>query len=95
MQIMPSTADHLGLPRDQMYSPEANVAAAARLLRELQNSFRDVGSPAERLKFALAAYNGGAYHIRDAMKLTNKHGGNSNRWKDVRKYILLLSRPEY
>ena len=95
MQIMLSTADHLGLPRDQMYSPEANVAAAARLLRELQNSFRDVGSPAERLKFALAAYNGGAFHIRDAMALTKKHGGIPQRWDDVKRYVLLLANAQY
>ena len=95
MQIMPSTADHLGLPRDQMYSPEANVAAAARLLRELQNSFRDVGSPAERMKFALAAYNGGAFHIRDAMALTKKHGGIPQRWDDVKRYVLLLANAQY
>lgn len=95
MQIMPSTADHLALPRSQMYEPEANVAAAARLLRELQNTFKDIGSPAERLKFALAAYNGGAFHIRDAMALTKKYGGIPQRWDDVKRYVLLLSNAQY
>lgn len=95
MQIIPSTADHLKLPRNKMYDPEQNIHAAARYMRELQNHFNDVGSRAERIRFALAAYNGGAYHIRDAMRLTKKHGGNPNRWKDVRKYVLLLSQPEY
>ncbi len=95
MQIIPSTADHLKLPRHKIYDPEQNIHAAARYMRELQNHFCDVGSRAERIRFALAAYNGGAYHIRDAMRLTRKYGGNSNRWKDVRKYILLLSQPAY
>ena len=95
MQIIPSTADHLKLPRNKIYDPEQNIAAAARYMRELQTHFSDVGSRAERIRFALAAYNGGAYHIRDAMRLTKKYGGNSYRWKDVRKYVLLLSTPQY
>lgn len=95
MQIMPSTADHLALPRNRIYDPEANVAAASRYMRELQEEFKDVGNPAERLKFALAAYNGGLHHVRDAMALTKKYGGVQYRWGDVRHYILALSKPEF
>lgn len=95
MQIMPSTADHLALPRNRIYDPEANVAAAARYMKELQEEFKDVANPAERLKFALAAYNGGMHHVRDAMALTKKHGGVQYRWSDVRHYILALAQPEF
>lgn len=95
MQIMPSTADHLALPRSRIYEPEANVAAAAKYMKELQQEFNDVANPAERLKFALAAYNGGLHHVRDAMALTKKHGGIQYRWNDVRHYILALSKPEF
>ncbi len=95
MQIMPSTADHLQLPRAQMYEPEPNIEAAARYMRELQAHFSDVGNPQERMKFALAAYNGGALHIRDAMELTKKHGGVWQRWDDVKHYVLALAEPEY
>lgn len=95
MQILPSTADHLLLPRQKLYEPEANIAAATRYLRELQGLFADVDNPQERLKFALAAYNGGYYHVRDAMSLTKKNGGVWQRWSDVRHYILALSQPQY
>lgn len=95
MQIIPSTADHLSLPRSQMYQPEPNVAAAARYMRELQGKFSDVTNPMERLKFALAAYNGGYNHVRDAMALTKKYGGVWQRWNDVRHYILGLAEPRY
>ncbi len=95
MQILPSTADHLALPRQKIYEPDANIAAATRYLRELQMLFADVGNPQERLMFALAAYNGGYNHVRDAMALTKKHGGISQRWSDVRHYILALSQPQY
>lgn len=95
MQIMPSTADHLALPRNRIYEPEPNIAAAARYIRELMNEFKDISNPAERIKFALAAYNGGYFHIRDAMALTKKYGGISQRWSDVKQYVLALMKPAY
>ena len=95
MQIMPSTADHLSLPRQQIYEPEPNVAAAARYMRELQTLFLDITNPAERIRFALAAYNGGVNHVRDAMALAKKYGAIPQRWSDVRRYILLLQDPRY
>lgn len=95
MQIMPSTADHLGLAREQIYEPESNISAAARYMRELQVSFNDITNPAERLRFALAAYNGGVNHVRDAMALAAKYGGVAQRWSDVRRYILLLQDARY
>ena len=95
MQIMPTTADHLGLARDKMYDPEANVAAAAKLIAELTGHFSDIADRRERINFVLAAYNGGAAHIRDAMALTEKYGGNKYRWVDVSRYVLLLMQEEY
>ncbi|MBQ8064267.1 MAG: transglycosylase SLT domain-containing protein [Prevotella sp.] len=95
MQIMPATADHLGLARADIYDPEKNIAAAARLLGELERSFSDIPNPAERTKFVLAAYNGGGFHIRDAMRLAEKHGRNAQRWADVEPYVLGLANPEY
>ena len=36
MQIMPGTADHLGLSRANIYDPEQNIAAAVRYIAELE-----------------------------------------------------------
>lgn len=95
MQIMPSTAAHLGLPMSQVHEPEANVAAAARYMSELQGHFADIGDPSQRVLFALAAYNGGFHHVRDAMSLARKHGRNAYNWGDVREFVLRLSQPAY
>ncbi len=95
MQIMPATAAHLGLPMEMIHDPEPNIAAAARYMNELQQKFSDIGDPSQRILFALASYNGGFYHIRDAMALTSKHGGNPQNWGDVREYVLRLSQPAY
>lgn len=95
MQIMPGTAAHLGLPMSMIHEPEANVAAAARYMAELQGHFSDVGDPSQRMLFALASYNGGYFHIRDAMALARKHGQNPHNWGVIRDYILRLSQPAY
>ena len=95
MQIMPGTADHLGLARGDMFDPEKNIAAAARYLAELEQTFADIPERSERTKFVLAAYNGGHFHIRDAMALAQKNGRNPRRWADVETYVLGLSQSKY
>lgn len=95
MQIMPTTADHLGLPRSMMHDPEANIAASARYLAEMGAKFRDVASAEQRMYYALACYNGGYHHIRDAMALARKYGGDPYRWDDVAQWVLRLSDAHY
>ncbi len=95
MQIMPATADHLGLARSEIYHPEQNIAAAVRYIAELEQSFSDIPDRMERTKFVLAAYNGGGFHIRDAMALARKHGRNSQHWREVEPFVLGLQQPEY
>lgn len=58
-------------------------------------TFLGCSDPAQRALFALAAYNGGFHHIRDAMALTRKHGGNPQNWGHVREYVLRLTQPAY
>ncbi len=95
MQIMPSTADHLGLARDRLYDPESNIAAAAKYIAELQATFSDIRDHYERTNFVLASYNGGTHHIRDAMALAKRDGKNPHRWADVSDYVLKLATPAY
>lgn len=95
MQIMPGTAEHLGLPADRIFSPTDNVAAAAKLIKELNGKFSDIRNRGEKIRFVLASYNGGYGHIRDAMALTRKHGGNPERWAEVSNFVRKLSLPEY
>lgn len=95
MQIMPSTAQFLGVPVEHLFYPEKNIAAAAKYLKILNEEFKDIPDTEERIKFVLAAYNGGAGHIRDAMALTRKNGGNARRWDDVAVYVGKLSEPQF
>ncbi len=95
MQIMPGTADMLGLPRAKMFDPESNIEAAARFLGQLDRKFSDIGNRHERISFILAGYNGGPHHVRDAMALARRDGRNASRWREVAPYILKLSDPKY
>lgn len=95
MQIMPETAKHLGLAESDVYEPELNIYAAARYINELNTRFMDIRNSEERKFFILASYNGGFFHIRDAMALAKKNGKNPHKWIHVAEYVLKLSTPEY
>ena len=95
MQIMPATADHLGLPRDQLTDPEQNLAAATRYLHELEHEFQYIHDRTERQNMVLASYNGGIHHLQDAMRLCERDGRNAQRWDDVRTYVLRLKDAQY
>lgn len=93
LQIMPATAQDLGLA--DPYDPEANVEAAARYLKWLEDNYwaDEIADPAERIKFILASYNAGAGHVLDAMRLTEAEGGNPAVWDDVAYWLLQKSDP--
>lgn len=95
MQIMPATAKQLGLAQADIYHPEKNIAAAAKYMNQLMHEFRDIPTQHDRLCFALASYNGGSFHVRDAMALAKKYGHSPQHWGDVRQYILKLTDAKY
>ena len=95
MQIMPGTASQLGLPMEKIHDPESNIAAAAKYLGQLEAKFKDVPSRYEKQNFALACYNGGYHHIRDAMALAERDGKDSKSWAEVSAYVLKLGDPRY
>lgn len=95
MQIMPTTAMEMGISPNELSNPQINAMTGARYLAQLGRRFRDVPSSEERLNFALASYNGGYNHIRDAMALARKYGRNQYRWQDVSYFVLQLQNPRF
>lgn len=75
MQIMPGTADDLGIT--DPYNPEQNLKAATRYLRDLQAKFAHIPDSTQRIKFTMAAYNCGYGHILDAQRLAAKNNLDS------------------
>ncbi len=95
MQLMPSTAAQMGLKKEFIFKPAENIAAATRYISHLQNIFKSVPDPMERLMFVLGAYNAGPGHIQDAQALARKYGRNANSWNDVSEYVRGLSQARY
>lgn len=94
MQVMPRTAKELGYTR--LEDPAIGIRAGIEYLQWTQDRFEESLPPAERLWFALAAYNAGPGHVRDARRLAEQQGWNPNKWfGNVEKAMLLLSKRKY
>ncbi len=92
-QLMPATAAELGV-RDRT-DPAQSAEAGLRYLARLHRRLRDV-RPADRTAFALAAYNAGLGHVRDAQELARRRGLDPRRWSGhVEQAMAWLARPEY
>lgn len=96
MQLMPKTANSVGVSISQAFNPEANLRGAVRFIADLNRHYSNVTNKDERINFVLAAYNGGEGHVDDARRLAEKNGENPNVWNgSVDKYVLNLSDAEY
>ena len=93
MQLMPSTAEELGV-LDRGNAAES-LQGGARYLRALYERFNAVPDSLQRIKFALASYNCGFQHVDDARKLAEVKGLDKNRWdQNVDSMLLALRSPE-
>jgi len=73
MQLMPATFIEMGGVEGEIYDPAANLDAGCKYLRLQFDKFAEIKDPHERMKIALAAYNGGRGYINRALKLTRKY----------------------
>lgn len=94
MQIMPETADHLGLPFTEMFTPDMSIKAAVKYIIELEEKFSFIEDPYERQNFVLGAYNCGPAHLMDAIALAAEDSVTSLKWDSIAPYILYLSEPK-
>lgn len=93
MQLTTSTALHLGV--EDRNDPEQSIWGGAKYLRQLINSLpKDLNSK-DRLALALAAYNVGSAHLKDAQKLAIRMGKNPHSWRHMREILPLLANPVY
>ncbi len=94
MQVMPRTGLEMGF-RD-LFDPQNGLHAGIRYLDVLHDHYAAVTNPADRLWFALAAYNAGAGHVDDARQLARRMGWNPDQWfGHVERAMLLLAKPQY
>jgi len=92
MMLTKETAEELGVDR---LDPASSIEGGARYLRYLLDRLPERIESPDRLWFALAAYNVGINHLEDARILTQKQGGDPDKWNDVKERLPLLSEPKY
>ena len=94
MQILPRTAKEFGVKN--LRDPEQAIRAGVAYLAWLHSRFEPELTVKDRIWFALAAYNAGFGHVRDARQLADQLGLDPNRWFDhVEKAMRLLSKRAY
>jgi len=94
LQVLPETAREFGYSK--LEEPESGLKAGAEYLNWLMQRFEPELDIAERTWFALAAYNAGIGHLRDARKLAQQQGLDPDIWfNNVEQAMLLLSQRKY
>ena len=97
LQLMPATARELGVSTlDQLCDPQTNLLAGITYLKRQYAALKEIPDRDERIKFALASYNGGRGYINAAIKLATLAAKAKGEpavltWAIVGKY---LSRPD-
>jgi membrane-bound lytic murein transglycosylase F len=94
MQMMTSTAQEMGA--NNVLDPKENIKAGISYLHHIWQQWVDIPDSVQRIKFTLAAYNCGYYHVVDAQSLAKKNEKNSLIWdNNVEDMILKLTYPQY
>jgi membrane-bound lytic murein transglycosylase F len=93
MQLTTDTADHVGI--EDRTDPQQSIWGGSKYLRYLLNKMPQNLNTKDRMALALAAYNVGYAHLRDAQKLAEKMGRNPYSWHHMKEILPLLAEPEY
>lgn len=93
MMLTEATANYLNINNRE--DPESSIYGAARFLARLMERLPDSVREPDRTWMALAAYNVGFYHVKDAMEIVRRQNGNPDTWIDVRKALPLLAQKKW
>ncbi len=93
MMLTRSTAKEMKVKN--RLNPKQSIRGGTEYFKKLLNRIPDTVEGQDRLWFALAAYNAGYGHLRDARKLTQQHGANPNKWADLKEYFPLLTQRQF
>ncbi|MGH8224680.1 MAG: membrane-bound lytic murein transglycosylase MltF [Gammaproteobacteria bacterium] len=93
MMLTLNTAHAMGVTNRM--DPEASINGGAKYLARMEQQLNgDVERPA-RIWFALAAYNIGLFHLRDARALAKQLGKDPDSWNDMAQVLPLLGEKRY
>ncbi len=93
MMLTQATAKQLGI--ENRMDPRQSILGGARYIRIVEGKIPERITDPDRLWFTLAGYNIGFGHLEDARILTQRQGGDPDKWSDVKKQFPLLSQEKY
>ena len=94
LQMMPATAKEYGVT--DRSNPAQSLKGGTDYLIWLEKYWQpSISDPEELDNFVMASYNVGMGHVIDARALTEKLGGDKDKWEDVQDSMLKLSKKEY
>lgn len=93
MMLTQPTARAMGV--SDRLDPEQSIFGGAKYLARIKRRLPDDVEEPDRTWLALAAYNVGYAHLRDAQQLARKEGRNPNLWSDLNEVLPLLSDKHY
>ncbi|MDI3322774.1 membrane-bound lytic murein transglycosylase MltF [Pontibacterium granulatum] len=93
MMLTRATAKEMGIKNRT--NAEQSIRGGARYLKKVIAKIPERIQGEDRIWFGLASYNVGYGHLEDARILTQRAGKNPDKWKDVREFLPLLTKPRY
>ena len=93
MMLTQATADYLGI--DNREDPLASIVGGAQYFARQTERVADTVAEPDRTWMALAAYNVGFNHLKDARMIVESQGGDPDTWIDVRAALPLLAQRKW
>ena len=93
MMLTLPTARAMGV--SNRLDPRQSIFGGARYMARLKRILSDEVTEPDRTWLALAAYNVGLGHLRDAQRLAREQGLNPYSWGDLKQVLPLLAHKEY
>ena len=93
MMLTLPTAKQMGVK--SRLDPEQSIQGGAKYIKRLIDKMPERIPNPDRIWFALASYNVGFGHLNDARIITQKQGGDPDRWVEVKKRLPLLKQRKY
>ena len=93
MMLTQITAKEVGV--SNRLDPQQSIYGGAKYVRKLYDRMPESIQGDDRTWLTLAAYNIGFGHLEDARVLTQRMGGDPDKWVDVSQHLPLLAKPQY
>lgn len=93
MMLTLSTAKQMKV--SSRLDPRQSIRGGAKYLRWLYDRIPESVLGEERVRYALAAYNVGLGHVKDAMELAQRLNRDPNRWHDLAEVLPYLAKKKY